>query len=170
MARVYNFSAGPATMPLPVLEEIQAELLDYKGSGMSVMEMSHRSKVFDTIIKEAEADLRELMNIPDGEVYTAPVRESMNGHISYNTQSLEMGFTYENVRFEIKDGKIVNATANDNERIFSAFFSESKNILHRRILTDSAQRNYTLMSFGYTHIIKFPSVTFNDDDSLISCL
>ena len=65
MSRVYNFSAGPATMPLPVLEEIQAELLDYKGSGMSVMEMSHRSKVFQTIADEAEADLRELMNIPD---------------------------------------------------------------------------------------------------------
>ena len=65
MARVYNFSAGPATMPLPVLEEIQAELLDYKGSGMSVMEMSHRSKVFQQIADEAEADLRTLMNIPD---------------------------------------------------------------------------------------------------------
>ena len=65
MARVYNFSAGPATMPLPVLEEIQAELLDYKGSGMSVMEMSHRSKVFQQIADEAEADLRELMGIPD---------------------------------------------------------------------------------------------------------
>ncbi len=65
MARVYNFSAGPATMPLPVLEEIQAELLDYKGSGMSVMEMSHRSKVYQQIIDEAEADIRELMNIPN---------------------------------------------------------------------------------------------------------
>ncbi|MCR5256118.1 MAG: 3-phosphoserine/phosphohydroxythreonine transaminase [Acetatifactor sp.] len=65
MSRVYNFSAGPAMMPLPVLEEIQSELLDYKGSGMSVMEMSHRSKVFQTIYDEAEADLRELMNIPD---------------------------------------------------------------------------------------------------------
>ncbi|MBR5732430.1 MAG: 3-phosphoserine/phosphohydroxythreonine transaminase [Lachnospiraceae bacterium] len=65
MARVYNFSAGPATMPLPVLEEIQAELLDYRGSGMSVMEMSHRSKVYQQIIDEAEADIRDLMNIPD---------------------------------------------------------------------------------------------------------
>ena len=65
MGRVYNFSAGPAMMPLPVLEEIQAELLDYKGSGMSVMEMSHRSKVFQQIADEAEADLRTLMNIPD---------------------------------------------------------------------------------------------------------
>jgi aminopeptidase len=56
-------------------------------------------------------------NIPDGEVYTAPVRESMNGVISYNTPSEEQGFTYENIRFEIKDGRIVKATANDDERI-----------------------------------------------------
>lgn len=65
MARVYNFSAGPAVLPEEVLREAAAEMLDYKGSGMSVMEMSHRSKVYDNIIKEAEADLRELMNIPD---------------------------------------------------------------------------------------------------------
>ncbi|MCI8609504.1 MAG: aminopeptidase [Firmicutes bacterium] len=56
-------------------------------------------------------------NIPDGEVYTAPVRTSMNGVISYNTCSEEQGFTYENIRFEIKDGKIVKATANDTDRI-----------------------------------------------------
>lgn len=65
MARVYNFSAGPAVLPEEVLQEAADEMLDYKGCGMSVMEMSHRSKVYDQIIKEAEADLRELMNIPD---------------------------------------------------------------------------------------------------------
>ena len=65
MSRVYNFSAGPAVLPEEVLQEAAAEMLDYQGSGMSVMEMSHRSKVYDAIIKEAEADLRELMNIPD---------------------------------------------------------------------------------------------------------
>ncbi|MDD6190699.1 MAG: aminopeptidase [Firmicutes bacterium] len=58
-----------------------------------------------------------LRNIPDGEVYTAPVRDSMNGIISYNTPSEEQGFTYENIVFEVKDGKIVNAKANDTERI-----------------------------------------------------
>ena len=63
--RTYNFSAGPATMPEPVLEEIRDEMMNYRGSGMCVMEMSHRSKVFQQIIDEAEADLRELMNIPD---------------------------------------------------------------------------------------------------------
>ena len=63
--RVYNFSAGPAMMPEPVLEEIAAEVLNYRGSGMSVMEMSHRSKVFQDILAQAEADLRELMHIPE---------------------------------------------------------------------------------------------------------
>ena len=63
--RIYNFSAGPSMLPEPVLEEIAGEVLNYKGSGMSVMEMSHRSQVFQTIVDEAEADLRELMNIPD---------------------------------------------------------------------------------------------------------
>lgn len=65
MSRVYNFSAGPAVLPEEVLREAAEEMLDYKGSGMSVMEMSHRSKTYDGIIKEAEADLRDLMNIPD---------------------------------------------------------------------------------------------------------
>ena len=63
--RTFNFSAGPAMMPEPVLEEIRDEMMNYRGSGMCVMEMSHRSKVFQQIIDEAEADLRELMNIPD---------------------------------------------------------------------------------------------------------
>ena len=65
MARVYNFSAGPAVLPEEVLQEAADEMLDYRGTGMSVREMSHRSTAYDTIIKEAEADLRELMNIPD---------------------------------------------------------------------------------------------------------
>lgn len=63
--RIYNFSAGPAVLPEEVLKEVQEEMMNYRGTGMSVMEMSHRSKAFDTIIKEAEADLREIMNIPD---------------------------------------------------------------------------------------------------------
>ena len=65
MSRVYNFSAGPAVLPECVLKEAAEEMMDYKGTGMSVMEMSHRSKAYDEIIKTAEADLRELMNIPD---------------------------------------------------------------------------------------------------------
>jgi phosphoserine aminotransferase len=63
--RVYNFSAGPAAMPLPVLERAQAELLDWHGTGMSVMEMSHRGAAFTSIIEKAERDLRALLAIPD---------------------------------------------------------------------------------------------------------
>ena len=63
--RVYNFSAGPSMLPLEVLEKVQAELLNYAGSGQSVMEMSHRSKEFIKIAEDAEANLRKLLNIPD---------------------------------------------------------------------------------------------------------
>ena len=69
--RTYNFSAGPAMMPEPVLEEIRDEMMNYRGSGMCVMEMSHRSKVFQQIIDEADADLRDLMGIPDN--YKVPL-------------------------------------------------------------------------------------------------
>ncbi|MDY3249757.1 MAG: 3-phosphoserine/phosphohydroxythreonine transaminase [Candidatus Choladocola sp.] len=65
MSRVYNFSAGPAMLPVEVLKEAQEEMLDYRGCGMSVMEMSHRSSVFDDLIHETESDLRDLMQIPD---------------------------------------------------------------------------------------------------------
>ena len=65
MSRVYNFSAGPAALPEEVLKEAAAEMLDYAGTGMSVMEISHRSKTFDKIIKDAEQDIRDLMGIPD---------------------------------------------------------------------------------------------------------
>ncbi len=65
MARVYNFSAGPAVLPEEVLKEAAAEMLDYRGTGMSVMEMSHRSKAFQAILEQAEEDLRELVGIPE---------------------------------------------------------------------------------------------------------
>lgn len=64
MSRVYNFSAGPAVLPEEVLKEAQEEMLDYRGCGMSVMEMSHRSKMFEAIIEKTEADFRELVGIP----------------------------------------------------------------------------------------------------------
>ena len=65
MSRVYNFSAGPAVLPEEVLKEAQEEMLDYRGCGMSVMEMSHRSKPFAAIMEAAEQDIRDLMGIPD---------------------------------------------------------------------------------------------------------
>ena len=63
--RVYNFSAGPSVLPLPVLEKVRDDLLNYQGSGQSVMEMSHRSAEFKKIIQDAEQNLRDLMEIPD---------------------------------------------------------------------------------------------------------
>ena len=83
-------------------------------------------------------------NIPDGEVYTAPVRESMNGVIHYNTVSLEQGFEYEDIRFEVKDGKIVNATANDTERI------------NRMLDTDEGARYFGEFSFGLNPYVLEP--------------
>ena len=65
MSRIWNFSAGPAVLPVEVLEEASREMLDYQGSGMSVMEMSHRSKTYQQIIDQAEQDLRDLLKIPD---------------------------------------------------------------------------------------------------------
>jgi phosphoserine aminotransferase len=63
--RIFNFSAGPAVLPVPVLEEAQRDMVSLPGVGMSVMEISHRSKTFDEIIGRAEAGLRELMKVPD---------------------------------------------------------------------------------------------------------
>ena len=84
------------------------------------------------------------MNIPDGEVYTAPVRESMNGKISYNTQSLEMGFTYTDIVFEIENGKIVKATANDDKKV--------NNILD----TDDGSRYFGEFAIGVNPYILHP--------------
>ncbi len=83
-------------------------------------------------------------NIPDGEIYTAPVKTSMNGTISYNTPSVESGFTYENVAFEIKDGKIVKATSNDNERI------------NELLDTDEGSRYFGEFAIGVNPFILYP--------------
>src|SRR5947209_4859545 len=66
MSQVYNFNAGPAMLPPPVLEQVQAELRDYKGSGMSIMEMSHRSKEYEAVNAQAEAGLKRLLGVGDG--------------------------------------------------------------------------------------------------------
>ena len=77
MSRVYNFSAGPAVLPEEVLQEVAAEMMDYNGTGMSVMEMSHRSKAFEEILETAEKDFRELLKIPDNYRWSSPsVRSS----------------------------------------------------------------------------------------------
>ena len=65
MARIYNFSAGPAVLPLEVLKEVQAELLDFQETGMSILEMSHRSPAYEKVNAEAEADIKELLGLGD---------------------------------------------------------------------------------------------------------
>ena len=87
MARVYNFSAGPAIMPLEVLQEAQAELVDYKGSGMSIMEMSHRGKEYDAVHSEAAANIRELMGLNDDYAVLF-----MQGGASFQFAMLPMNF------------------------------------------------------------------------------
>lgn len=94
------------------------------------------------------------MNIPDGEVYTAPVRESMNGVISYNTKSQENGFVFDNIRFEIKDGKIVNAAANDTEKI------------NELLDTDEGARYFGEFSFGMNPYILHPMLDTLFDEKI----
>ncbi len=135
--RVYNFSAGPSMLPEPVLEEVREELLNYRGSGMCVMEMSHRSKVFEEILQEAEKDLRELMNIPDnytvmfiqggGTVQFAmvPMNLMKNGVADYvNTGAWSKKAISEAKKF----GK-VNVIASSEDRNFSYIPDMSKAVV-----------------------------------------
>lgn len=127
MARVYNFSAGPAVLPQEVLEEAAAEMLDYKGTGMSVMEMSHRSKMYQSIIDEAEKDLRELMHIPDNykvlflqggasqQFAMIPMNLMKNGSADYIITGQWAKKAYEEAK---KYGK-VNAVASSANKTFS---------------------------------------------------
>ena len=125
--RVYNFSAGPATMPVEVLEEVAAEVLNYRGSGMSVMEMSHRSKVYQQIIDEAEADLRELMHIPENykvlfiqggatlQFSAIPLNLCRNGVFDY----IVIGAWSKKVATEAKKYGKVNIIASSEDRNYS---------------------------------------------------
>lgn len=90
---VFNFSAGPAMLPMEVLAEAQRDTLDYGGTGMSVMEMSHRSKAFEGIIKNAEADLRTLLGVPDN--YRVMF---LQGGASTQFASIPLNFTAEGAR------------------------------------------------------------------------
>ena len=127
MSRVYNFSAGPAVLPEEVLKEAAAEMLDYNGTGMSVMEMSHRSKAYHQIIDTAEADLRELMNIPDNykvlflqggahqQFAMVPMNLMKNGVADYIITGQWAKKAYEEAK---KFGK-VNAVASSADKTFS---------------------------------------------------
>ena len=141
--RTYNFSAGPATMPVPVLEEIRDELLNYRGAGMGVMEMSHRSKVFQTIIDEAEQDLRDLMGIPDNykvlfiqggatlQFAMIPMNLMKNGKAIY----IETGAWSKKAIAEAKKYGEVNVAASSKDRQLC---------LHSRLLQSAGRRGYGL--------------------------
>ncbi len=125
--RVYNFAAGPAVLPEEVLETARDEMLNYQGSGMSVMEMSHRSKTFDNIIKTAEKDLRELANIPDNykvlflqgganlQFAMVPINLLKNGTADYIVTGQWAKKAYSEAQ---KYGKI-NKIASSEDKIFS---------------------------------------------------
>ena len=99
------------------ISSAQAKLVDYMGKTDKVRLVGPGTDLTFSIKGIPAINCDGKMNIPDGEVYTAPVRNSVNGVISFNTQSLYQGYTYENIVFELKDGKIVKATANDNDKI-----------------------------------------------------
>jgi len=125
--RTYNFSAGPAMMPLPVLEEIRDELVNYRGTGMSVMEMSHRSKMFMDIYDNAIADLRELMGIPD----------------NYKVLFVQGGGTLQFAMVPINLLKDGTACYIDTGTWSSKAISEAKKYGKVKVVASSADKNYT---------------------------
>ena len=124
--RIYNFSAGPSMLPEPVLLRAQKELLNYEGSGMSVMEMSHRSKVYDQIICDCQAKLRSVMNIPDnykvlflqggatGMFAAIPLNLVVTGSADYIVSGNFSGNAYKEARKYLKDAREAGSTKADN--------------------------------------------------------
>ena len=136
MARIYNFSAGPAMLPEEVLKEVAEEMLDYRGCGMSVMEMSHRSKVFQQIIDEAEADLRELIGIPENYkvLFLQGGATLQFGMIPMNLMTINKKADYINTgvwtKKAIQDAKLcgeVNVIASSEDKKFS-YIPSMKNL------------------------------------------
>lgn len=136
MSRVFNFSAGPATLPEPVLEQAQAELLDWQGSGMSIMEMSHRGKEFMSIAEQAEADLRELLKIPN----------------SYKVLFLQGGAT---LQFAMVPMNLLHDSNQSADYFKTGIWSkkaiaEAKKFGQIHLVTDSESNNYTIVSDAST--------------------
>jgi phosphoserine aminotransferase len=142
--RVYNFNAGPATLPLAVLEKAQGELLDYKGSGMSIMETSHRAKEFDDVIKEASALMKEVYGVPEGYkvLWLQGGASSQFFMIPKNLMISGQGADYVNTgtwsKKAIKEAKLfgdVNVAASSEDKNFSYIpkdikFSENPSYIH----------------------------------------
>ena len=133
--RTYNFSAGPATMPEAVLEEVRDEMMNYRGSGMCVMEMSHRSKVFQQIIDEAEQDLRDLMNIPD----------------NYKVLFIQGGATLQFSMIPMNLMKNGVACYVETGAWSKKAIAEAKKVGEVKVVASSADKNYTY-AVSYTHL------------------
>lgn len=136
MSRVFNFSAGPATLPEPVLEQAQTELLDWQGSGMSVMEISHRTKEFMSLAEQAEADLRELLKIPN----------------SYKVLFLQGGAT---LQFAMVPLNLLHDSNQSADYFKTGLWSkkaiaEAKKFGQVHVVTDSESNNYTTVSDAST--------------------
>lgn len=142
--RVYNFNAGPATLPLPVLEKAQSELLDYKGTGISIMETSHRAKEFDDVIKEASSLMKEVYGIPDNYkvLWLTGGASTQFFMIPKNLMKSEQGADYVNTgtwsKKAIKEAKLlgnVNVVASSEDKNFSYIprdikFSQGASYVH----------------------------------------
>ena len=139
MARVYNFSAGPSMLPESILNRAAAEMLDYEGSGQSVMEMSHRSKVFDSIIKDAEKLMREIMNIPNN--YKVLF---LQGGASSQFAAIPMNFMNKNNKADYIETGVWAKKA----------FQEAKRYGNARVIASSADKTYSYI----------PKVTKEDID------
>ncbi len=126
MKRVFNFAAGPAVLPEPVLEQAAAEMLDYKNSGMSVMEISHRSKLFEEIIQQAEADLRKLLHIPDN--YKVLFLQG-GGHLQFSMVPLNL------MKNKVADYIVTGAWA-------KKAIDEARRFIDARKIASSEDRNY----------------------------
>ena len=124
--RIYNFSAGPSMLPEPVLLRAQKEMLNYEGSGMSVMEMSHRSKVYDKIISDTQANLRKVMGIPDnykvlflqggatGMFAAIPLNLAKTGSADYIVTGNFSGGAYKEAKKYLKDARCAGSTESEN--------------------------------------------------------
>lgn len=124
--RIYNFSAGPSMLPEPVLLSAQKNLLNYEGSGMSVMEMSHRSKVYDKIITDCRENLRKVMNIPDnykvlflqggatGMFAAIPLNISPSGSADYIISGNFSGNAYKEAKKYLSDVRVAGTTEAEN--------------------------------------------------------
>ncbi len=175
LMRVYNFAAGPSTLPLPVLKQAQAELLDYEGTGMSIMEMSHRGKTFMAVNQEANSLLRELMNIPDDysvlfvqggasqQFAAVPLNLMKNGKADYIVTGNFAAKAYEE---SVKYGD--TAIAASSKDADYTYIPDMKNITFREGI-DYVHTTYNNTIFGtrYTELPKTSSVLVSDMSSCI---